>query len=252
MNQIQESPLSESVPHIKICKCGTEIHPKYIPVIKSWYISEECVKCKQIQKEIQEREAKELEEEKLWITLLKNTGIPRRHALKSLNEFEYESVVHEKYIEDYINHFRDYFEVGKGLLIIGITGTGKTHLAVGLCMELYMRYGINLKYINYVEFLEELKISYSNNSENNLEKYKRADFLVIDDLGAEAPKEWSSEKLYYLVNYRYNAMLPTIVTCNLTAKELRDKVGDRTYGRLCEISTGIIFKGSDRRLTRGN
>jgi DNA replication protein DnaC len=70
---------------------------------------------------------------------------------------------------------------------------------------------------------------------------------VLDDLGAHKGTEWTAEQTFRLINHRYEQHLATVVTSNLSAPELRARVGDRVTSRLVEMCRHVALKGSDRR-----
>jgi DNA replication protein DnaC len=73
-------------------------------------------------------------------------------------------------------------------------------------------------------------------SENDLlEDVNRPDLLVLDDLGAERTSSWVNDRLYLIINRRYDSGRPILVTTNLDLGELSDKIGDRIVSRLCEM-----------------
>jgi DNA replication protein DnaC len=63
--------------------------------------------------------------------------------------------------------------------------------------------------------------------------------LVLDDLGTESATPWAKEKLFQLLNYRYSAMLPTVITTSSTPNEiepwLRTRMFDTSRCQFCGI-----------------
>ena len=57
----------------------------------------------------------------------------------------------------------------------------------------------------------------------------------MDDLGAEKPTEWTKERLFEIVDYRYSEELPIVITTNRTPKEMIDSLGARIYDRIKEM-----------------
>ena len=84
----------------------------------------------------------------------------------------------------------------------------------------------------------------------------RCRVLVLDDLGKEAPTAYACERLFDIVNERYNALLPVIVTSNYTRGEIAQRlvegdVGRSIASRLCEMTRRVHVDGEDRRLRHG-
>jgi DNA replication protein DnaC len=76
---------------------------------------------------------------------------------------------------------------------------------------------------------------------------QRAGLLLLDDLGAEKPSEWTQERLYELIDERYAWQRPLIVTSNVPPKALAEWVGDRVASRLAEMCVVVALTGPDRR-----
>lgn len=80
------------------------------------------------------------------------------------------------------------------------------------------------------------------------EQLRRADLLLIDDVGGERNPPPSFEPgLRSLLNQRTDAGLFTAMTCNLTAAEIKERLGDRTFSRVMLGGAVVILTGKDRR-----
>ena len=94
------------------------------------------------------------------------------------------------------------------------------------------------------DLLDHLRSTYSPDSKVSydelFESIRTAPLLILDDLGAHSSTPWAEEKLYQLVNYRYNHRLPTVITTNLTLDELDERLASRLadlkVSTLCPIS----------------
>ncbi len=126
----------------------------------------------------------------------------------------------------------------KGLILRGVTGCGKTHLAVGILHDVLKR-GFTGQYCNVTDLLTRLRESYSDESAERegliLEEAGSVDLLVFDDLGAEMPTDWVRDRIYLILNRRYESARPVIVTTNCDDAELREKIGARIVSRLYEM-----------------
>src|ERR1700758_5340364 len=105
----------------------------------------------------------------------------------------------------------------KGLLLMGPSGGGKTHLAVAALKELIQR-GHGGLFCDYRELLKEIQASYNPASESTemriLEPIRTAEILVLDDLGANKPSDWVRDIVAVVLNARYNENRTTIITTN--------------------------------------
>ncbi|GCF10885.1 ATP-binding protein [Dictyobacter arantiisoli] len=100
------------------------------------------------------------------------------------------------------------------LVLVGPNGCGKTHLAVAVAKE-RQDLGDTMMIQTVPDLLDHLRSGFSSSTYERLfDQLRTVDFLVLDDLGAQADSLWAQEKLFQLLNYRYNSMLPTLITAN--------------------------------------
>ncbi|WP_020135104.1 ATP-binding protein [Streptomyces sp. 351MFTsu5.1] len=138
---------------------------------------------------------------------------------------------------------------GRSLLLLGPTGTGKTHQAYGAIRELAItgvaaRWGITTT----ADLYAALRPRHGIDSEAEFRRYRDARILLIDDLGADRkPTEFTEEVNFRLINHRYERHMPTLITSNLLPKEISERLGDRVTSRLVEMCQRVVFKGTDRR-----
>ncbi len=154
-----------------------------------------------------------------------------------------------EYLKDYC---KDFMPASKGLLMLGKTGLGKTHLSLAVVNRLIDR-GFNVYYGTAQNILDRLqKVHFSRNAtdEELDDDLYRSDLLVIDDLGTEMVTNFTISALYNLLNTRLGNGLPTAISTNLPLDELEQNYSQRFTSRLvgnCEI---LIFYGRDIRQQR--
>ncbi|MFF7393233.1 ATP-binding protein [Streptomyces scabiei] len=137
---------------------------------------------------------------------------------------------------------------GPSLLLVGTTGTGKTHLAYGAIRSLVgAEIGVRWHATTAADMYASLRPRAGVDTERELLALFRCPLLLLDDLGASKTSEWTEEITYRLVNHRYNQMLPTLITTNMAIRDLRQAVGDRVASRLAEMTERIVLTGTDRR-----
>jgi DNA replication protein DnaC len=145
-----------------------------------------------------------------------------------------------------------------GCLLLGSVGTGKTHLAAAIVAELAAEgrlsddFGrLTARFTIVPELLDALRATISHpGADDPLQPLLSVPLLVLDDLGAEKPSEWVVDRLYVLVNHRYNAELVTVATSNYSLNELADRGYERMVSRLCEGSAIVKIEGRDARMVR--
>lgn len=141
---------------------------------------------------------------------------------------------------------------GYGIYLHGDKGTGKTHLAACIVNDLSER----LIPAVFTNFSEIAKMALK--SPAAFERICDVDFLVIDDIGAQRVRGkdgdlWLQDKVYEVINTRYNEMLPTIFTSNYSIGDLVTECGvaARTVDRIAEMSSAVLkIAGKSRRLEK--
>ena len=117
------------------------------------------------------------------------------------------------------------------LVLEGTYGCGKTHLAVAIGNTRVEQFGDEVLFMTAPDLLDFLRTTYSANSEisydESFDRIRNMPFLILDDLGVENPSGWAKEKLFQLLNYRYSAELPTVITTNVELEELDPRLSSR-------------------------
>ena len=140
----------------------------------------------------------------------------------------------------------------KNLLLIGPTGTGKTHLSTAIAKTV-IEAGYEVLYDsaqNIMSAFEEDKFrSGFGPYEPKATKYLECDLLIIDDLGTEFISTFTLSALYNLLNSRMNKSLPTVISTNLDRSALEKIYEDRIFSRIIGADTfQLTFVGPDRRI----
>ncbi|HYM15872.1 MAG TPA: ATP-binding protein [Dehalococcoidia bacterium] len=116
------------------------------------------------------------------------------------------------------------------LLLAGASGCGKTHIAAAIVNRLIER-GEPALFVVVPDLLDHLRAAYQPGAEvgydDLFEHVRNAPVLVLDDLGTQAQTPWAQEKLFQLINHRFNSRLPTVVTTNLLPEQLDDRLRTR-------------------------
>lgn len=148
----------------------------------------------------------------------------------------------------YVQNFAELKKQGKGLLFYGTVGTGKTFFACCIANALIDK-GYPCMVTNFARLTNTLQEKFDNRQEY-IDSLNRFDLLVIDDLGAERKSDYMQEMVFNIIDARYRAGLPIIITTNLSIDEIKkpQTVGNaRIYDRIIERCFPIEVEGKSRR-----
>jgi DNA replication protein DnaC len=171
---------------------------------------------------------------RLAARLLEGARIPPLYRSKRLSNFKTSKggsdggdqlfAAHRRsqgYVDDFLTlegRFTD-----RGLVYVGPTGCGKTHLAVAVLIALIERYRVKGCFVEVTSLIQDLQASFDPSApasrQQILDPVLGADILVLDELGSQKPTPWVLDLLYYLINSRYMARRPTLFTTNFALDE---------------------------------
>ena len=145
-------------------------------------------------------------------------------------------------LEKAFNLAIDFAKSPDGWLVFqGVNGCGKTHLAAAIANYRYQA-GESALFRVVPEFLDHLRATFSPESKVSydrlFESVKKTPLLILDDFGEQSTTPWAQEKLYQVINYRYNALLPTVITTRCTTDELDSPI----ISRLIDHKLSVFFK----------
>jgi DNA replication protein DnaC len=143
-----------------------------------------------------------------------------------------------------------------GLMLTGTYGSGKTFLACAIANAL-MKLDVQVLFLVVPDLLDELRATYSRRDKQDateqdlLDMARSVPVLILDDLGAHNYTDWTSNRIFSIVNYRMNYKLPTIITTNLGIDKLGEYLGERTSSRLLQMCRIFrLFVEEDIRLVK--
>ncbi len=154
---------------------------------------------------------------------------------------------------NYAEHFDEYAQCEAGLMFWGNVGTGKSYLAACIANALIDRY-YTVIMAPLQTLVADMTENYNENRDAVLARVENADLLIIDDLGVERSTDYMLEHVFDLINTRYLAKKPMIVTTNLSPAQLKEDTDlrkVRVYDRLEEMCQPIKIGGESRRKAIG-
>lgn len=272
MDKVSIRYAQETVP----CKnCGTEYLANIIYIFEHRQCRYLCPQCAAVEdRTAQEREAAALQvniaaKRREW---RKQCGIPERYQAKDFSTFETKqggniAETYQQCIQYAENFPVSYDEWRKrtgqsypslGLFSMGVWGNGKTHLAAAIVHRILDRWqgediGLPVRFVSEPDIYESIQETYSFNQEEKQLRMSESEIinrlctvrlLVIDDLGKQPRKDMDFVRrtLFTIINRRYNALLPVVITTNKDTPALRDYVGntgdEATLDRIIEMVGG--------------
>lgn len=220
---------------------------------------------KERQKIEEERQKKYAAEQARIQRLLGQSGIGKRFQQRVFATFKTDTPARKRAFQvakEYADNFGAHMQDGTGLYIEGTNGTGKTHLAAAIAMQLMSEQKIPCICKTAGDLLLDIKSAFDRDNTNEkqiLQIYKDVSLLIVDDLGKEQCTDWSISTLYSIMNDRYERMLPTIVTTNYNSDDLIRALTPKGYdnykataivSRLREVSKVLTMAWEDARTAK--
>jgi DNA replication protein DnaC len=206
-----------------ICQGAGVVHPR-LPSGKPDY--SRVIPCRCTQQELdKERKARLQRYSGLELKLLKSMTFDKFEKRVNLPPQEQDN------LEEARRLALDFAKSPEGWIVFqGVNGCGKTHLAAAIA-NYRLKEGKPVKFVVVPDFLDHLRSTFSPESpvtyDQLFEEVKNAPLLILDDLGKQSTTPWAQEKLYQVINYRYNAQLPTVVTTNCSTDEIDSPISSR-------------------------
>jgi DNA replication protein DnaC len=193
-------------------------------------------------REIEDQKRRELAER------LRREGFSEPHMQQWT--FENDDMSNEKatkVMRNYVENFPDLKKDGKGLLLYGSVGTGKTYAACEVANALIDR-GYRVLVTNFSTILNTLQGTFE--KQEYIDSLNKYSLLVVDDLGIERDTAFAKEQVFNIIDGRYRAGLPMIITTNMTIDKLKnptDIESSRIYDRILERCFPFEISGGSRR-----
>ncbi|MFH0793652.1 MAG: ATP-binding protein [bacterium] len=178
---------------------------------------------------------------------LRDARIPERFASKQLETFEARDKVRREVKRTALSYVQAFNLKNRlqrlGIMLEGPVGCGKTHIAVGILKGVIAK-GYTGLYYNIAELFKDIRATFDEESEliedDILERVAGVELLVLDDLGAEHATPFVLDRLYLMINRRYEDCLPLIVTTNCDWETLTRRLSERITSRLTEMCNKFV------------
>lgn len=247
---------------IRQVKCNCVLHGPYLSnqvflggKLKEISECPECFKLKEAQRALDEEKARKEETARNRKERIKETRMPLEYQSKAFSTFIQETDSQKEAFnlaKRFVNGWEKARAGGYGLLFLGGCGTGKTHLACAIMLELLERYVIFYpRYYKASEIFSAVRSTYQNgastNEEETLKFFSSIQLLVIDEVGIQKGSEAEKRILFSILDNRVTSNKPTILLSNLGPKALAELLGDRLYDRIRSKCVPCLFAGKSMR-----
>lgn len=206
------------------------------------------------------------------VKLYNAANVPARHARCTVESFETKAArVTVSGVRAWLDTYEPHRGDQHGLIIYGLPGRGKTHLACAMLRELVFRHGVPARFVEFTHLLATIREGYDRNEGEArlLGPLVRVPILVIDELGKGKGTDFEKTILDEIISRRYNARSgPIIATTNFPARSpkprrdgdslatgavttLPEVLGDRVWSRLAEGHKFVEAVGEDYRIVKG-
>ena len=162
------------------------------------------------------------------------------------------SVPQLKEARAYVDNWHKMRNENLGLLFWGLTGNGKTFAAACIANELIEQL-VDTRMCTLGSVLNHLPGMSAREKDDYLKSFRICDLLILDDFGMERRTDYAREQIFGIIDGRYLAKKPTIITTNLSLQELKDPCDiteKRIFDRILEMCIPVCFDGESLRLAK--
>lgn len=184
---------------------------------------------------------------------IRSSKIPDRYVGKTFGDY-----VTDNFNRTAVDFAKNVLKTRRGGYFYGECGTGKTFLASIVAQE-FLRDGQSVVFVKVPNLLDDIRATFNGQGRELqiLDELKAATLVVLDDFGMEKPSQWAGATLCKVLDMRYDTRSTTLITSNLSPRELANRLdnapdgqnfnGSRIFDRLSEICKPILLKGTSRR-----
>jgi DNA replication protein DnaC len=224
------------------------VHGAYESINVFGRVWSRCPSCAKEAKELDELKAEEARRaaaKRSWEDLIGRAGIPERFRTRTLDTYETDGHAGKARALDFAKRYADGFEAapGRGAVFVGKPGTGKTHLAIGIALELMQR-GRMALFVTALQAIRSIKDSWRRDSTMSetqaIAVLTRPDLLILDEIGVQFGSEAEKLLLFEVLNERYVSGRATLLLSNLTTDEIGQYLGERVMDRLREDGARVM------------
>lgn len=198
--------------------------------------------------EAMEKAARERKEKlERWQAKVGEAGIPERFQNRSLQSFIATTEKQKAalaFCVDYADTFDQVLKTGRCAVFLGLPGTGKTHLAIGIGLRIMHRDNRSVLFSTVMRAIRRVKDTWSRASDESetaaIGSLVFPDLLILDEVGIQFGSETEKLILFDVLNERYEKHKPTLLLSNLSLPEVKAFLGERIFDRMREDGGEVI------------
>lgn len=182
-----------------------------------------------------------------WQRKIGEAGIPERFRDRRLASYVATLPAQQRALDfatTYVDQFAEISKTGRSALFVGRPGTGKTHLAAGIGLEVMECYGASVLFCSALRAIRRVKDTWRRDSRETETQAIAAlafpDLLILDEVGVQFGSDTEKMILFDVLNERYEKRRPTLLLSNLTKDEVQSYLGERVFDRLREDGGELI------------
>lgn len=233
-------------PRTETCATHGEFECRNI-VGRIWSKCPACAKERREAEVKREDAARKAAEVERWQRCIGTAGIPDRFRDRTLDSYIANTPQQRKaldFAQQYADRFGEVMGAGRSALFIGKPGTGKTHLAVGIALEVMRRGNASALFTTTMRAIRRVKETWRRGSDESETQAIAAlvfpDLLILDEVGAQFGSDTEKLILFDVLNERYEERKPTIFLSNRTIAEVAGDLGERIFDRLREDGGEVV------------
>ena len=254
------------LPHSTMVDAVCSTHGPYTATVRVWEpgvgfkpltMTSPCPGCTEAERVAREAEEKSAQDEmrrSRMFELMSHSGIPARFAHRTFDNFvatEHGQKIALSVCRAYASKWPEKRRQGASLVLTGLPGTGKTHLACAIAHEVITHHLRPVLFCSVSSMLRSIKQTYSKDSEINeqemIDQFADVSLLIVDEVGIQVGSEHEKVLMFEIFNERYQSMRPTILISNLSIKDLEKFLGERIMDRYRECGSVLAFNWPSHR-----
>lgn len=224
----------------------TSVGKKYMGKREIWSRCPGCVQDHDDEEKRKEEEKRTQAAQARLEEMLESACVPKRFIGRTFDNFNAKTDGQQtalRIAQEYATDFQDHMRKGTGLIMSGLPGTGKSHLAAAILQSIMPNsLGLYTTCMNIIRNVRGTWRKDSDSSESEiLAGYSDVALLVIDEIGVQYGTDGEQTILFDVLDRRYRNMMPTILLTNQAKQGFKDFIGERSYDRLTETSRWVSF-----------